>query len=314
MGSAYADAGAIAIDMPSGSVLPVVTLGVAAVQAALAATSATALGRLRPGYTSVHGPFLIVFRATDIAGNESPYATRTIYIDASCPDGEIRCWTYRRCSERGLCLPSAVADPVTYAPPEDTFEPPVDTTPPKLELNTAQGDDVRVDRGTQVVITSLRSGEMYTELGWSATDEVDGDVSERVAAAGLAAVTAAVATGAPTDGNTPHVIRYSVKDAAGNAAAAVRAIHVLCAAGERRCDEGDGSFCSVQGLCVHLGGAAPAVVEPTITLVGDDVVYVEQGQPFGMCPRSRPVELICDQVCHCFIFQHALLPRLGSHT
>eukprot|EP00892_Ulva_mutabilis_P001791 jgi/Ulvmu1/11612/UM008_0013.1 len=296
LGSSYTDAGAIALDPPSGEALPVATLGIPAVQAALAATSATALGRLRPGSTSVFGPFLVVYRASDVAGNESPYATRTIYIDSSCPDGEIWCWTYRKCSVRGLCLPDPMETVGTFTAPVDTFTPAADTTPPTLVLNMSDTDTERNDQGTMYVVTTLVSGQHYKDPGWVASDAIDGHLSGRVAAAGLAATAAAVAKGAPTAANSPHVIHYSVSDAAGNEAAAVRAVHVVCADGERRCDAT--GMCSVLGLCLESSASEAAVVavmQPLIELVGADVVYVEEGQLFSKCPRNAPVDLICDQ-------------------
>lgn len=280
-----------------------VTTGVEAIEAALAATSATDLGRLRPGSASVYGPFLVVYRAQDEAGNEGEYASRRVYIDAGCPDSEIRCWEEQKCSEGGLCLPTAIGITAACSEPVNIYVPPVDVVPPRLELHLTEADVVLDDDGSEVVMTTVLAGEHYIDMGWIATDDVDGDLSDRVAAAWLSAVSAAVRTGAPTDRDSPHKIRYSVSDAAGNTAEVVRAVHVACSAQESTCVDRSGrAYCSVQGLCLQIESAAldvaaaADIAAPVIELVGAEEVYVEQGNLFSKCPHPRPVSMICDQV------------------
>lgn len=74
-----------------------------------------------------------------------------------------------------------------------------DTTPPVITLNSVSTID-------------LTLGDTYTELGASATDNVDGDISENV-----------VIGGDTIDTNTlgTYILTYNVSDAAGNAAAEV---------------------------------------------------------------------------------------------
>ncbi|PTX59712.1 putative secreted protein (Por secretion system target) [Kordia periserrulae] len=75
---------------------------------------------------------------------------------------------------------------------------PLDETPPSITLNGAD-------------ILNLNIGDSYTELGATATDNIDGDISANISITGT--VDTAVAG--------TYTIRYNVNDAAGNAAAEV---------------------------------------------------------------------------------------------
>eukprot|EP00892_Ulva_mutabilis_P000877 jgi/Ulvmu1/10790/UM069_0024.1 len=295
IGMPFDDPGAIALDPPSGAVVPVLTLGLAAVHAALSATAASMLGPLRPGSATVFGPFPIVYFAQDAEGNESQQIVRNMYVDASCPAGEFRCWELGRCSMLGLCLPVDLVGSSAYVPPVDTYEPPVDTIPPRIQLRTSGGDELLRAGESELVITSVVSGSAFVEPGWEATDDVDGNVATRVTAAGSAVVAAAVATGAPTNATAPHVIRYTVRDAAGNEAVAVRAVHVTCGDRERRCATDDGrGYCSTDAICIPAEETGVTVQDPVLKLRGMRDLFVLQGTPFAKCPSPRPVDLICD--------------------
>jgi len=88
---------------------------------------------------------------------------------------------------------------------KDSGSPPaIDTTPPVLTL-----------LGSQVM--EIRQGTVYTEPGYTAIDDVDGDITNRVTVTGSVNV------------NVPGVYRleYKVSDAAGNTAAATRVVEVM---------------------------------------------------------------------------------------
>jgi len=74
-----------------------------------------------------------------------------------------------------------------------------DTTPPVITLNGAS-------------TVNLNAGDTYTELGATATDDVDGDLTSSI-----------VIGGDTVDANTPntYLVTYNVSDAAGNAATEV---------------------------------------------------------------------------------------------
>ena len=139
--------------------------------------------------------------------------------------------------------------------------------------------------------------QMYSDPGWEATDDVDGDVSAAVSALGLGAVNAAVSSMSPTAADAPLPVRYSVSDAAGNAAQALRLVHILCPKDQETCTSLEGApACGVDGIC-DVNPAPPATVEAAVvTLVGPDVVLVPQGQPYMSCGPHTPLALTCDQV------------------
>ncbi|MGH1386368.1 immunoglobulin-like domain-containing protein [Kordia sp.] len=81
----------------------------------------------------------------------------------------------------------------------------VDDTPPTITLN-----------GSGFI--SLNVGDTYTELGATATDNIDGDITANISISGNVNTTTA----------GMYVVRYNVSDAAGNAAAEVtRVVNVL---------------------------------------------------------------------------------------
>ena len=89
-----------------------------------------------------------------------------------------------------------------------------DTTAPVITLNGAS-------------VIDLTEGDSYTELGATATDNIDGDISANIVIGGDTVDTNAVAT---------YVVTYNVSDAAGNAANEVtRTINVLAGP---TCDDG----------------------------------------------------------------------------
>lgn len=57
-------------------------------------------------------------------------------------------------------------------------------------------------------------------------------------------------------------------------------------------------FCSATGVCVEpTGGIATNNIElpaPTITLIGTDTVYINQGASYLKCPAQAPLDAICD--------------------
>ena len=128
---------------------------------------------------------------------------------------------------------------------------------------------------------------------------MDGDLSSIVAALGLGALQAAVASGAPTGAFEPFAVQYSVLDTAGNAATtAVRLVHLVCSSAESLCYKPDGSVaCTVDGVCDVMPSPEVTAEPASVRLVGPDTIFVAQGTPYLACSPDLPLSLLCDQVC-----------------
>jgi len=97
-----------------------------------------------------------------------------------------------------------------------------DSVPPEIVLN-----------GSATI--SVRSGNAYTDAGASATDNVDGDISDRIA----------VDNPVNTDRAGTYTITYSVRDLAGNSAVATRTVIVEAALPVQSSSGGGGALSSV---------------------------------------------------------------------
>ena len=301
----------------SGAAVRVSTVGLQTLQAALNSTSDAALRAASQAAgrgAGVYGPWVLAYTPTDEAGNAGEAAQRHVFIDAACPDGEVRCESHGGCSQGGTCFAALLQGSKASAA---TYTPPVDTQPPKLMPRMKGSDRVLVpasDGGIALVETSIAVGSRHSDAGATAIDAIDGDVSSRVSSYGLKSIS----TAAPTPASAPYVVRYHVADAAGNAAEAARIVRAVCAASEHICRDGspvspseDGSaaagdgapICSEQGLCLPASAvsseSAAEPAPPTLRLVGPAEVFVMVGQPYARCPRPRPVALVCDQVRLC---------------
>lgn len=294
MGSTWTDAGAYAIDR---SPTTITSHGSTAVKSALQATEVSTLGNVFPDGT--YGPWIVWYKATDEQGNESATLLRRIHIDASCPDGQEWCPELVACEAPVLCMPKLLGQ-AEFVAEVDLYVPPVDTKAPSLQLRLLPGDTVvsPVLPGPHILQTSLAVGQGgYTDPGWEAFDNFDWDMSARVSALGVSALQTAVASRAPTEPSSPFAIQYNVVDAAGNAATAVRLVHLLCGSGEVPCSKPDGATaCTVDGVC-DIMPTPQATAEPAVVqLVGPDVVLVAQGNAYRKCSSNLPLDLLCDQV------------------
>ena len=137
---------------------------------------------VEPGYT-----------ATDnIDGNVTARVTVTGTVNTNTPGTYTL--TYRVSDAAGNAATATRTVTVIY----------VDTTPPVITLNGA-------------TTMQINQGTAYTEPGYTATDNTDGNVTSRVAVTGTVNVN--------TVGS--YTLTYTVSDAAGNVATATRTVQVL---------------------------------------------------------------------------------------
>ena len=304
----YSDAGVYASDAQTPDSIVVSTTGLRSLRAALNATDVAQLGK--SAGNQLYGPWLLRYIATDAAGNAAPAVTRSVYIDVSCPSGEFRCPASGLCSVSTLCvqgLPAALT-PAPPATPPAPYTPPVDTTPPTLTLALLPGDRVGsqplpgTERTMAVVQTTLRAGATYVDPGVTAVDDTDGDISALVSKLGLRALDTSVPTV-----SQPQLLEYRVTDAAGNLAAALRAITFACAPGESICDRAGAAgapFCSKGGVCVRFASASASAQAPrgvvSMALQGAAVAFIEAGTSYAKCQTPRPLDQACDAVRFCY--------------
>ncbi|WP_411893900.1 immunoglobulin-like domain-containing protein [Winogradskyella sp. A2] len=158
-----------------------------------------------------------------------------------------------------------------------------DTTPPVITLNGASPVD-------------LTLGGTYTELGASATDNVDGDISANVVVGGDAVDTNTLGT---------YVVTYNVSDAAGNAATEVtRTVNVNepsngCSGGISTYPYNEGFEGSI-GLwsqdsgddldwTVFSGSTPSSNTGPSSAIQGSDYIYVEASGNGTGYPNKRAI-------------------------
>ena len=203
------------------------------------------------------------------------------------------------CEAALFCMPRLLGQS-SFLSNEAAYAPPVDTRPPTLNLTLLPRDVVisSVHPGPHVLETTWEVGHVaYSDPGWGAVDDFDGDVSAAVSALGLGALQAAVASGVPTDPAAPFVVQYNVVDAGGNSATAVRLVHLVCGGDEERCSKPDGgNACTVNGVCDVRPTSEAATELSAVQLVGPDVVFLARGTPYRKCTPDLPLDLVCDQV------------------
>ena len=296
----YRDAGAYAVDGRDGVLASNVT-GLTAYQQAHNASSMASFAALQLT-ANLYGPWIVSYSAQDAAGNIAQPVQRRLYINTTCPAGEVRCGN-GVCSIESLCgLPLSMAAHMpqqneSYIPPRDL--------PPQLTLYRRSGDGLvqLLLPGQQVpataAITRVTAGSQFSDPGAEAIDDIDGNITSKISRLGLRRLR----TAAPTSSGAPQLLEYRIKDSAGNLAHAFRAVYVTCAAGEHVCGESSNNkpSCSVNGICMVAaltGGSQESVATVTLRLRGRAVVIVEVGQVYQACPHSKPVDLLCDQVRH----------------
>lgn len=269
---------------------------------------------------NLYGPVVLLYTATDGFGS-SATVQRAVFVNASCGSDEWLCPGVLpvQCSQSGACLTTAAAALLgvhsssgSAEATQSSYQPPVDTAPPVITLlgePPAHQRAVSPSTGNAIVITSHTAGVPYEDPGATAHDFVDGDLTDALAANGLKAAMAAALSGTPTRASAPLLIRYTVSDAAGNAAVpAVRRVQLRCPDGSRLCEDDGGAgeaYCTGLGICLgaDLQGSTATALSfeaAAVQLLGPAVVFVEQGQPYAKCPVPTPVDVICDkgaQVC-----------------
>ncbi|KAK3279832.1 hypothetical protein CYMTET_12304 [Cymbomonas tetramitiformis] len=196
------------------------------------------------------------------------------------------------------CLCLAAVDTEAEAAAVEEYVPPEDITAPVITLVTGDGQAALTSSGTFIVIHRLYVGAVWAQPGFSAADDIDGDLTAMVTHYG----NSAVSTAAATEDDAPFVVQYNVADAAGNVAATVRRrvyVEDPCAdIGEVLCNYDTGS-CSENGLCAGLGldeeeGEGAPATPPILSLVGAEVVTVSEGQTYVACSTDSPLDAVCD--------------------
>lgn len=295
--STWTAAMAYAIDQ---STTTITSRGAKDVQAALQTDYLSTLDDHISSTAGMYGPWIVSYTAIDEPGNQSPPVFLQVYIDATCPEGEEWCPESDSCATPLLCMPRLPGQECDGSEVE-VYIPPVDVVAPILQLTLFANDTVfsSAQLGPHIVETHLTTpSEPYTDPGWYAFDDVDGNVSLQVSAFGMNVLQSAVASASPTDAESPLAVQYRVSDSAGNAATAVRLVHIVCASEECLCYKPDGSAgCTVDGLCDITTSTADAVVPAVVQLLGPDVVFVPQGSAYSICTSEMPLSVACDKVC-----------------
>uniref|UniRef100_A0A7S3VQ04 Polycystin cation channel PKD1/PKD2 domain-containing protein n=1 Tax=Dunaliella tertiolecta TaxID=3047 RepID=A0A7S3VQ04_DUNTE len=170
---------------------------------------------------------------------------------------------------------------------------------------------------TSILVQDGGEGTTWTDPGCTASDAVDGDISDRVVSqlvqvsgqlmsqTGRGARMQVPDAHRPTAPDAPWLVRYMVQDAAGNAARArLREVHITCPEGEKVCEEDvDGSTkrsCSVEGVC--LDDALPEFgsgnnkerTRPSLSLLGSMQVKVPVNGKYERCAIDSTVSP-CDR-------------------
>lgn len=292
----YIDAGATAIDEVD-KYVSVTAMGVEAVDTCC--------------ITDPENPYIITYGASDAAGNAASPVIRSVVVLPACPPPSYICeniTTQLVCAscldDVCLCLHSfgklVDEDPAVTV---ETYKPEMDSTPPLIEL-LGDGELGITASNAIVMIHTVEQFEVFVDPGVSASDAVDGNITAQVSRYGAALVDTSVVT--PID--EPYVISYSVKDAAGNTAAAVRRhIYVknpctdIVGVDEKMCGrDGDGNpLCSQGGLCLELAIEEPKeevpLESPMLSLVGSAEVIVGHGQPYTACVAGKSrLDQVCD--------------------
>ena len=256
--------------------------------------------------TSRYGPFTITYTALD-SFEASATLTRTVYVTLECPAPETLCaGAPPSCSRGGACVSDAAAAFLGLLDDAaaDAFVPPVDTHPPAITLLGEPPEHVRAlsATGDILITTSHQLGTPYVDAGASALDFIDGDVSALVSASGLKIVATAALGSEPTPPGAPLFIQYNVVDFAGNAAVtANRRVELVCGTLGALCEDTDNPgayYCDPLDTCLGIPRAAAFVPIPDaaeITLLGPEVVYVEQGTPYTACAAQAPTDAVCDR-------------------
>ncbi|KAK3235197.1 hypothetical protein CYMTET_54586, partial [Cymbomonas tetramitiformis] len=286
----YVDAGAYAIDARE-SYVPVTVHGL------------DALSTDQPTEES----FILRYTASDRKGNAARVVTRQVAVVDPCG------WPASACPGNGstviceTCVDSSASasgysclcisgdEGVDEDWEGEAATPSLDKVSPSLTLDTGEGTPVTLS-GVRVIVHCLYVNAPWIEPGYSASDNVDGDVTAQVTKYGTHALWD---TSVATPADDPFIIEYDVTDTAGNRAGVERRrVYVIdpCEAeGEVVCSFVTGE-CSVNQICVNSTQAVDATSSspPELALVGPELITVNEGDYYGPCGLSYPAGAVCD--------------------
>ena len=280
--------------------------------------------------TTPGGPHRIIFRACDRAGNCAE-EVREVEVVNPCIEevgpNEILCMDESPpvCSQAGpeTCGLQVQIDQGAENVPEPVVEeyvPPSDVTKPEIRLlhpDDGEAANTFVNlRGIKITEQRIFLDAVFRDTpeyggGYVATDDFDGDITERVVVTRNRPLDTSVLT--PKD--DPIVITYEVSDASGNEALACRrkisVVHpcgdptlMLCPGGECA------AFCqpsfvaggeSEESSAFAEPEVAPQPAEPlALAVVGAGGPLaaprrIDYGTTYSRCPPSAPPSLVCDK-------------------
>lgn len=305
----YSDAGAACTDVVDGVITPesgrFITTGVEAVSSV--------------EYTPADSPYVITYDCRDRLGNAAPTQTRTVIVEALCPEPSSICadGTCADTSSGGsICGTGLVVEEEAMVTLE-VFTVKENTHPPVITLLPLQKDCIPENGCELKVLTDQDTGkltfiivqylvqsftEKYVDPGVLAKDTEDGDLTASVSAFGVGAVDLSKPTGP-----RPYVITYNVKDngrpqlAADEVRRRVYVTNPCTALGsQQKLCEDSGTCSTKEGLCLGLALEEVVVKEnvpPVVTLLGSAAIEVQQYSGFVKCPAGEdvPVSAICDR-------------------
>jgi hypothetical protein len=257
-----------------------------------------------------------------------------------CAAPERWCPDLSACSVQGLCMraltgggpgSSSAASGAAAAPPlPPVFVAPVDKAPPKLVL-LGNGSAAVTATGAAVLMVNVTWKSAWTDPGATATDAVDGDLSDSIQSFGAGAVDTRIPT--PPNRSFGFLVEYYVEDRSKNAApVARRLIRVVCPGAEAYCIDPDTSkpTCTTNGVCGAPAllamapssgpsatgstsasaatstarssssssvAAAPAAPPrpPNISLLVPGPVQITAGGVYDRCADSAPITDVCER-------------------
>ncbi|KAK3252741.1 hypothetical protein CYMTET_37988 [Cymbomonas tetramitiformis] len=268
-------------------------------------------------------PFIIRYDAQDVAGNAAAQVTREVWVVSPCllpstlcspqtgeEEGAAVCSSCEAgAAESGagenvtcLCLTEVELEESVTEVAGGGYTPPADVASPVMTL-LGDGQLARTSEDVLLMIHHLPLYEEFVDPGVIAEDNVDGNITEKVSAYGVAAVD----TSAVTGDDAPYVITYSVSDAANNSAAELRRrVYVYNPCGDpAETPICAGGACTEGSLCLNaeLEEEAPAEVAPpppTLTLNGPAALEVRQGSGYSKCTEFATLSEACDRGAQAF--------------
>eukprot|EP00892_Ulva_mutabilis_P006740 jgi/Ulvmu1/4438/UM002_0163.1 len=231
--------------------------------------------------------FFTEFRSIDTAGNEAVAAIATV-ISVICEVGGKLCPDLS-CAVFGLC--GLASHHVLTTSQYDI------RLGPQISL---KGNGQIIDNNVMEHIVQFGS-DVFEVPSVVAFDELDGNLTGRVATFGLKSfsVTSATSPG------TPHLISYSVTDSDGNTAEAGRTINVACTSEQLLCTANgrawvtagpteDYLHCSRDSFCGPIVPVVSVRSQPTISLIGEALLILPVDAVYAKCPYPRPLDSVCD--------------------